>query len=241
MKLYTSFNPTLYETHTLVYARIEPGSEVLDVGCATGYFAKKLLEKDCKIWGIDSDKEATKVAKKYCEEVIVADLEALTNPFTPGESSSGRKTSLRNTPSVFLPFRKKFDYILLLDVIEHLRNPKSVLQMLKPYLKSYGKLIISTPNIAFISVRLSFVLGKFIYKDFGILDKSHLHFYTKKTFIELINSCGLKIIDMDVASGFSQITKIGKYLNYIPKYWQYKITKRLNTLLGYQFIAICNK
>jgi hypothetical protein len=50
----------------------------------------------------------------------------------------------------------------------------------------------------------------------------------------------LKLEELDVASGFSQITKIGKYLNHIPKYWQYKVTKVFDTLLGYQFIASCH-
>lgn len=214
---YSIFNPTLYETHMLVYEKIRPGSEVLDVGCATGYFAKKLKEKNCKVWGIETDKESAKIAKKYCQDVYVANLEKIN----------------------MLPFKKRFDYILLLDVVEHLQNPKPALSFLKGYLKKTGVLIISTPNIAFISIRLALLFGKFKYTKMGIMDENHIHFFTKKTFLELIKKSGLKLLELDTASGFSQITKIGNYLNYIPKYWQYKITKLWDTLLGYQFIAIC--
>jgi len=214
---YSQFNPTPYESHMLVYGRIERGSEVLDIGCAAGYFAKKLKEKQCRVWGIDSDKQSAQIAQKYCQKVIVADLEQIKK----------------------LPFRKKFDYILLLDILEHLENPPSVLNLIKPCLESTGKVIVSVPNIAFLSVRLALLFGNFNYQKLGILDENHLHFYTKKTFQKLLKDSGFKIEEIEASSGFSQITKIGKYLNHIPKYWQYKITRLRDTLLAYQFIAVC--
>ncbi len=236
---YTTFNLTPFETHMLVYERIKSGSDVLDVGCATGYFAKELMKKNCKVWGIDWDKNAIKEAKKYCEEVYMVDLERISDPSTiRGVMASQVQPATSEVSSGFLPFKKKFDYILLLDVIEHIKNPESVLNILKKYLKKNGKIIVSTPNIAFISIRLSLLFGKFNYQKMGIMDENHIHFYTKKTLLELINKCGLKLLELDTASGFSQITKIGKYLNYIPKYWQYKITKIFDTLLGYQFVAV---
>lgn len=112
---YSHLNPTSYETHMLVYEEIEKGSKVLDVGCATGYFAEKLKEKRCKVWGVEIGKEAGRVARKYCEKVIIGDVEKMRE----------------------LPFEKNFfDYILLLDILEHLKEPLSVLRMVKPYLKS---------------------------------------------------------------------------------------------------------
>ena len=218
-KKYTEFNNTPYEAHRLVWERIGEKSNILDLGCARGYFAKDLLKKNCRVWGIDADKEAIAEAKKYCVETKVVDLD--------------------NSNS--LPFKNNsFDYILLLDVLEHLRNPEKLLKSLKRYLKMDGKVIISVPNIAFLSIRLALLWGKFDYKKTGIMDESHLHFYTKKTLIDLITKCGLKIIDFDTASGFSQITLIGKYLNHVPKYWQYRITKLFPAILGYQFIAVCS-
>ncbi len=220
---YTSFNHTPYEAHMMVFERIKPNSKILDLGCASGYFAKELLKKNCRVWGMDADKEAVQEAKKYCVEVKVADLDEL----------SPERNPFGHLPGV------KFDYILLLDVLEHLKNPEKLLKLLKKYLKKDGEIIVSVPNIAFISLRLSHMAGKFDYQKTGIMDESHLHFYTKKTLIDLITKCGLKIIDFDAASGFSQITLIGKYFNSVPKYWQYRITKLFPALLGYQFIIVC--
>jgi len=203
----------------LVYEKIERGSFVLDLGCAGGYFGKRLKEKKCHVWGIDSDKEAIKEAKKYCEKTFIFDLDKIKR----------------------FPFRKRFDYVLILDVLEHLRNPEVILFLIKPHLKKKAKVIISVPNVAFVSVRLSLLFGNFNYRKFGILDETHLHFYTKVTFQKFLEKNGFKIEEMDFSSGFSQIPKMGKYLNYIPKYWQYKITHFWNTLLAYQFIAICTK
>lgn len=222
MKLiYSTFNPIPYETHMLVYENITSDSTVLDIGCATGYFARELKKKNCRVWGMDSDRVALIQAKKYCKDTFLLDL----------ETCSG----------VTLPFRRKFDYILLLDVIEHLHNPENILALVNKHLKKDGRIIISTPNIAFISIRLALLFGRFRYRNLGIMDEKHIHFYTKSSLIDLLQKSGLYIERIDAASGFSQITKIGKYLNIIPKYWQYRITKMWDTLLGYQFIAYCKK
>lgn len=214
---YSTFNPTPYETHMLVYESIVPESTVLDIGCATGYFAKELNKKNCRVWGMDSDGIALTQAKKYCRKTFFCDLEKIKS----------------------IPFGMKFDYILLLDVIEHLHNPRNILTLSQKYLKKDGRTIISTPNIAFISIRVALLFGRFKYRKLGIMDEKHIHFYTKSSLIDLLKKSGLKIENIDTASGFSQITIIGKYLNMIPKYWQYRITKIWDTFLSYQFIAYC--
>lgn len=216
--LYTHFNPTPFEAHMIAFGKVPSGSTVLDIGCATGYFAKELKKKNnCRVWGIDIDRATLKIAKKYCENVYRIDV----------------------TKELSLPFRKhSFDVILLLDVIEHLPNPENLLKILHNYLKSGGILIVSVPNVAFVSIRLMLLLGKFTYRDTGIMDKTHLHFYTRKTSLELFEKTGWNLKDLDIASGFSQITAIGKYLDYIPKSMQYQITKLFPTLLGFQFIGV---
>lgn len=217
---YTLFNPTPYEAHMVVWEKIKQKSRVLDVGCATGYFAQELNKKKCQVWGIERDYQASQKAKKHCQDVVIGDLEEMEK----------------------LPFKQKFfDYILLLDVLEHVKKPNKLLNLIKPYLKKNGLIIISVPNIAFLSIRLSLLFGRFEYKDSGLLDKNHLRFFTKKGLLNLIKSTKLHIKELDIASGFSQITLIGKYLNYVPKSWQYKISKKWDTLLAYQFIAECSK
>ena len=217
---YTEFNFTLYEVHTMVFSRIEERSKVLDIGCATGYFAKELQNKNCKTWGVEVDREAAKVAEKYCERVEVADLE--------------REKKL--------PFKKGvFDYVLFLDVLEHARNPQEILQYSNQFLKRDGYIIISTPNIAHISMRLKLLFGNFDYEKKGIMDETHIHFYTRKTLQELIQKSGLYCSELIYSSDFGQLPYVGRFLKKIPKVYQYLITRIISTLLGVQFIAICSK
>ena len=90
--------------------------------------------------------------------------------------------------------RDKFGVIVFSDVLEYLAHPEDVLQFfVSNYLKEHGRVIISLPNVAHVSVRLGLLLGNFTYTDAGILDRTHLHLYTLKTARELIASCGLRV------------------------------------------------
>lgn len=216
---YNQFNPTPYEAHMVVYEKIKEGSKVLDVGCATGYFAQKLKEKDCKVWGIEMDKKAAILAKPYCEEVIVEDIEKIEKLPKP---------------------RNFYDYILFLDVLEHLKYPDKIIQLLKPYLKKDGKIIISVPNIAHISIRLRLLLGSFDYERVGIMDETHLRFFTKKTLQEFIKQAGLKLVELEYSSDFGQLPFVGRIAKKMPKIMQYKLTKSFPGLLAVQLIAVCS-
>ena len=90
----------------------------------------------------------------------------------------------------------KFDVIVFADVLEHFVHPLDVLAMATSVLAPNGRIIISIPNVAHLSVRLQLLLGSFTYTDRGILDRTHLHFYTKKTLKEMITKAGLHITHM---------------------------------------------
>lgn len=217
---YSEFNPIPYEVHSIVNKKIEENSKVLDIGCAAGYFAKELQKKNCKTWGVEMNREAAKVAEKYCEQVVVLDLE------------KEKK----------LPFKKgMFDYILFLDVLEHVRNSQGNLHYFSQFLKPDGKIVLSIPNIAHISMRLKLLLGNFDYEKKGIMDETHVHFYTRKTLQELIQKSGLYCTEIIYSSDFGQLPYAGRLLRKIPKVYQYLITRIIPTLLGVQFIAICTK
>jgi 2-polyprenyl-3-methyl-5-hydroxy-6-metoxy-1,4-benzoquinol methylase len=128
-----------------------------------------------------------------------------------------------------------------MDILEHMSDPAKLLNLASKYVKKNGFIIISTPNIAFLSVRLSLMFGNFNYRDTGIMDRGHKHFFTKKTLSELVKQSHLKILSIDYSSGFSQIPFIGKYINRISKYHQYQITRIFGTLLGYQIILVSQK
>ena len=81
-----------------------------------------------------------------------------------------------------LPLGREFDYVVIADVIEHLRHRQQLLRGARRFLVEGGRLIISTPNIALWFYRLSLLVGRFEYGPRGILDETHVHFFTRATF-----------------------------------------------------------
>ncbi len=153
---------------------IEKGSTVLDVGCGSGYLGDYLKnKKNCDVYGLDIDEEALKKADKrnVYSALFKINLENIEN----------LEISLKN-------FEQKFDYIILADVLEHLKNINQVILTIWPLLKKDGSMLISIPNINHIDIVLNLIKGNFNYSLFGILDNTHLRFFTQKSFKEWIIS-----------------------------------------------------
>ena len=174
---YDTFDPTPYRTHMQTLGRVRAGERVLEVGCSNGALTEKLQAQGCSVVGIESRAEAAGKARAFCEDVLVGDVEHMPLP---------------------LPVAS-FDAILLLDVLEHLVDPTAATRRLVPFLRTSGRLIIALPNIAHWSVRFRLLAGRFEYQDSGILDRTHLHFYTRSTAIEMLASCGLEVTEWDIA------------------------------------------
>jgi 2-polyprenyl-3-methyl-5-hydroxy-6-metoxy-1,4-benzoquinol methylase len=97
-----------------------------------------------------------------------------------------------------LPFEPaSFDAVLCGDLIEHLRDPQAFLARVRPLLRPGGRLVLSTPNVANWSVRLSLLFGRFRYTERGILDRNHTHFFTRKTLRECLEAAGYRIAEFD--------------------------------------------
>lgn len=88
---------------------------------------------------------------------------------------------------------QRFDKILLLDVLEHLPDPETVLREAAALLKPNGRLVVSIPNVANVTVRLMLLSGVFDYHDRGILDRTHLRFFTRRTALRLLEACGYEV------------------------------------------------
>ena len=154
---------------------IADNSIVLDVGCSYGLLGKWLkTNKNCVVYGIDNNIEVLNFAKQNSryDGVFLIDLD---NP-------SGQDFERFNE------LQEIFDYIALADVLEHLKNPTDALLLLTKKLKPYSNFLISIPNISNIDIILNLIEGRFNYNKFGILDNSHLRFFTKNSFIEWIDS-----------------------------------------------------
>ena len=170
------FDPSLHSPHVKIFNLVKPGKKVLDVGCASGYLAKRLIKKGCQIFGIEIDKQAAREAEKHCQKVINADVELIDELSFPN---------------------KFFDVIIYSDILEHLKRPDLVLMKLKKYLADDGLVIASIPNIARIEFRLRLALGKFDYQESGILKKDHLRFFTLFSVKKMFQEAGFKITKID--------------------------------------------
>jgi 2-polyprenyl-3-methyl-5-hydroxy-6-metoxy-1,4-benzoquinol methylase len=148
---------------------------VLDVGCSTGYLAKRMQEGGSTVVGLDLDDQAAEQARCYCEAVLVGDVETMELPFDP----------------------ESFDAIVAGDFIEHLRNPEAFLARIRPLLRPRGRLVLSTPNIANWAMRLSLLFGRFRYTEWGLLDRTHAHLFTRKTLRESLEKAGYRIVVYD--------------------------------------------
>lgn len=160
-----------------VYNLISNNSVVLDIGCSSGNFGRTLIkEKGCKVDGIELDSEDVKRAKKELRNVWQLDIE--------------RDTLPKNL--------ERYDYIYFGDVIEHLVDPINTLKKIKPSLKKRtGKVIFSIPNMGHLMIRLDLLGGKFDYTETGLLDKTHLHFYTQNEVFRVFEEAGYKIDNLD--------------------------------------------
>lgn len=153
---------------------------VLDVGCSNGLQGKYLRkEKGCRVYGVDISRQAIQEARKNLDKATIMDIE-----------KDG------------LPFKEKFDVIIFSDILEHLASPEEVLKKFKTYLKKEGLVVTAIPNVANLKIRLHLLFGRWEYQELGILDKTHLRFFTRDTARQLFKDCGLKIVQEDCSPEF---------------------------------------
>ena len=171
---YTRYDESPESTHNLVVGLVPEGSSVLEFGCATGYMSDVLVQRRaCRVTGIELDPQAAAEATAYCDRVIVGDAESLDFDEHLGD--------------------ERFDAVLFADVLEHLRDPAALLRRVRPFVAEDGAVIASLPNIAHVSVRLALLGGEFRYRDLGLLDETHLRFFTRASIVELFESTGFVV------------------------------------------------
>lgn len=172
-------------THAIQFRIIPTGSRVLDIGCHTGILGEALRQKkQCIVTGIDSDTAALEVARLRLNAVTMANLEV------PGWSTSLVASDAR------------FDVVLFGDVLEHTKEPERILEEGRALLSAKGFAIVSLPNIANLRIRLGLLGGKFEYGDSGILDQTHIRFFTLSTARRMVREAGYAIVS-ETYSGYS--------------------------------------
>jgi SAM-dependent methyltransferase len=170
------FKAFKYSSHYWILKLLERENgpvHILDVGTAGGYLGKLLRERGHTVTGIENDALTAERAKEHYDSFQIANIETFT-----------------------FAYRREFDYIVFADVLEHLRDPTAVLRTCVPALKESGKIIISVPNVANFLVRLSLLFGRFEYMDRGILDRTHLRFFTLRSLGQMTSTVSCKVLDV---------------------------------------------
>ncbi len=159
------------ESLSKLSARMVRGSEVLELGPASGYFTRILRRAlDCKIDAIEIDPTMAEKAREHCRDLVIADLDHIDWAQTFAQ--------------------RRYDAIIAADVLEHLRDPERALRHLRTRLKPGGKLYISLPNIAYAGMIFGLLEDDFRYRAEGLLDHTHLRFFTRTTLEEMLAKCG---------------------------------------------------
>ncbi len=161
-----------YSAHYYAARLVGTGQRVLEVGCSDGAFGRELVRAGNTVTGVDGTPDVPEDAGY--EDVVQANL----------EDGLGAMSRLRGD---------QFDRVLLLDRVEHLREPRHLLEDCRRLLNGRGKLIVSVPNAVNLTVRLMVLFGVFQYADRGILDWSHLRFYTRKTIRRTLEASGFRV------------------------------------------------
>jgi 2-polyprenyl-3-methyl-5-hydroxy-6-metoxy-1,4-benzoquinol methylase len=214
------FKPFKYSSHYWILNALRGEKEpirILDAGTASGYLGKVWRNDGHYVAGIEFDAATGEKARQYYDAFEVANLE-----------------------NYAFSARREFDYIVFADVLEHLRDPAAVLRRCIPCLKESGRIVISVPNIANWMIRLSLLFGKFDYMDRGILDRTHLRFFTSRSLQQLMKevSCEVKEI-IPTPLPFQLVlpftgSKIFKSFHEA----HYALTRCWKALFAYQFVIV---
>jgi SAM-dependent methyltransferase len=158
-----------------VLARVPAGARVLEVGAHTGFFSACLRERGCRVTALEVDPRAASHAETQADRVIVGDVE---------------------DPAVRARLGGPFDVVLFMHVLEHLVDPWAVLRAMRRQLEPGGRAVVLLPNVACWRVRKAlFFGGTFEYADTGILDHTHLRFFTLDSARALLETSGYAIGD----------------------------------------------
>ncbi len=167
--------PEENETLRAELALIPHGSRVLEVGSAAGHVTQVLKRQGCEVTGLELDPALASLARSLCRRMVVGNIEDL---------------------DLDAQVPEEFDVILCGDILEHLKDPEAVLRKLKRHLAPTGHFVVSLPNVAHGSVRLSLLEGQFTYVKEGLLDATHLRFFTLDSIRELFNRNSLEVRDL---------------------------------------------
>ena len=217
------FKPYPHGSHSVMLRWLGEGHgrTLLDVGAADGLLSRRFAERGFRVTGIECDPAAAQAGARWCERMVVANLD-------------------REVPRL----ETVYHAIVYGDVLEHLADPLRVLTDLTRVLAPDGAVVLSVPNVAHFVIRLSLLVGKFDYLDRGILDHTHLRFFTERSLRALVADAGLRIERFTATPApLYQLLPTRFHRPWLA------VTHRMNAwlahslprLLGYQFIVLARR
>lgn len=190
--------------------RVPHRAEVLDIGCwsgAAGAFLQR--ERDAVVDGVEPEGRMADRAASHYRAVYRSTIERAMDELIAERSNS-------------------YDALLFLDVLEHLMNPCQVLAASRELLRPGGRALVSIPNVAHWSLRYELLKGSWRYRDNGLLDRTHLRFFTKSTALELAREAGWEATWEHAAVGQPPLIRLSES--------RLRILKRWPTLFAVQFL-----
>ncbi|HTT59409.1 MAG TPA: class I SAM-dependent methyltransferase [Acidimicrobiales bacterium] len=176
-------------SHATMLRMVGFNKRVLETGCASGHMSAMLKAQGCSIVGMELDASVVEPAQQWLERVVIGDLE---------------------DPAVWAQLDGDvFDAILFGDVLEHLRDPLPALREAATHLAPSGVVVISVPNIAHADVKAALIKGLFPYSESGLLDRTHISFFTKESLVELVREAGLAVVEISRITVPAFATEIG--------------------------------
>lgn len=208
-----------YSSHDWIVRFLDAAAKplkILDAGTAEGYLGSILTTRGHRVTGVEGNEELARLARPHYHAFQVVDLEGFD-----------------------FSYPEKFDRIIFADVLEHLRDPAAVLRRALGSLKQDGEIIVSVPNIANIYIRLSLLIGRFDYGDRGILDRTHLRFFTLRSLLEFLSAANCGVIQV-VATPIpvQLIAPCTVRPLFAPLHeLHYLLVRARKSLFGYQFVV----
>jgi 2-polyprenyl-3-methyl-5-hydroxy-6-metoxy-1,4-benzoquinol methylase len=159
---------------------------ILDVGCAVGYIGEFLRRHPPRRWlaAIELDSRAAAQARPHYDQLVVGSIEE---------------------QDVWDRLERNVDAMIFGDVLEHTSDPVRVLQMAESHLTDEGIVIVSMPNVAHVKVRLRLLIGRFEYEEWGIMDRTHLRFFTRQTAQKMLRESGFEVLHSEPIQAFSPL------------------------------------
>lgn len=177
---------------------VGPDKRVLELGSGPGSITRHLKDNGCRVTALELDGDAIAIVGEYCERVIPCDLN---DPRWPG----------------LLGDAGLFSAIVAGDVLEHLYDPWTTLQKMKPLLAADGYVVVSLPHVAHSAVLACLLTEDFEYQPWGLLDKTHIRFWGIKNIQKLFDEAGFKIIEVDFVIRSPEQTEFASRWRKLPE------------------------